>query len=501
MNRGKILRRAFIAFLTVIFALSAAIVGASVKFFDGYGECELGEFTTIPKAKERALERAKSDAQKQAGLYLKSESRSLNSELVDDAISAVTNNIIDISGVEYETITQKITERTTAVVIVAKIKASIDPEGIYDFIKRDDKEKVTIIQQNDSLQEAIQKNDKEFEDLKEQYKQSDTQDEKNRILEQMKQVDRDFLANQKLEEALKFYYAKNYQESIKLNTEALQLKPNWDWAYNNRGTAYAALGQNERAIQDLDKAIELNPNNDYAYNNRGNAYKGLGQYERAIQDYDKAIALNPNDAVAYYNRGNAYYYLGQKERAIQDFDKAIQLNTNYDMAYNNRGVAYNDLGEYERAIQDFNKTIELNPNLSEAYNNRGFSYAELGQKERAIQDFNIAIELNPNLAEAYHNRGLAYAKMEQYELAIQDYDKALQFMEHPFIYAGRGEAHYFSKNYKQAFDDLNKSIELGLEGKNLGEVLYYRGLCYQATGNNAKAQADFAKAKELGYNG
>ena len=99
------------------------------------------------------------------------------------------------------------------------------------------------------------------------------------------------------------------------------------------------------------------------------------------------------------------------------------------------------------------------------------------------------------------NRGNAYLNLKQYERAIQDYDKALQFMEHPFIYANRGEAYYFSKNYKQAFADLNKSIELGLEGKNLGEVLYYRGLCYLATGNNAKAQADFAKAKELGYNG
>ena len=42
---------------------------------------------------------------------------------------------------------------------------------------------------------------------------------------------------------------------------------------------------------------------------------------------------------------------------------------------------------------------------------------------------------------------------------------------------------------------------MGLEGENLGEVLYYRGLCYKATGDEAKALADFAKAKELGYKG
>ena len=120
----------------------------------------------------------------------------------------------------------------------------------------------------------------------------------------------------------------------------------------------------------------------------------------------------------------------------------------------------------------------------------------------SIQDYNKVIQLNPNDAEVYNNRGVAYMDgLKQYERAIQDFNKALQLLEHPFIYANRGESHYYLKNYTKALEDLNKAIELGLEGENLGEVLYYRGLCYQATGDEAKAQADFAKAKELGYNG
>ncbi|MBQ3444512.1 MAG: tetratricopeptide repeat protein [Selenomonadaceae bacterium] len=461
----KFVRRALMAVLIVIFVLSAAIVGAAVKIFDGYGECEMGEFTTMPKVKERALERAKLDAQKQAGMYLKAESRSVASELVDDAISAVTNNIIEISDVQYETITQKITERTTAVVVVAKLKASIDPNGIYDWLKRDDKEKVTIIQQNDSLQDAIAKNDKEFEDLKEQYKRATSQADKDRIIKQMEQVDRDFLANQKFEEALKLYYAKDYQGSIKLNTEAIELKPDWSWPYNNRGMAYDYLGQYERAIQDYNKALELNPNFALAYYNRGNTYYDLGQKERAIQDYTKAIKLHPNLAEAYNNRGNAYDNLGQKERAIQDYTKAIELNSNHANAYFNRGNVYYNLGQKERAIQDYTKAIELNPNDYEAYNNCGYAYYILGQKERAIQDYTKAIELNPNYALAYNNRSIAYSNLKQYDKAIADKTKYIQLRP------------------------------------NDAKAYYWRGKYYQALGDNEKAQADFAKAKELGYNG
>src|SRR5262245_6466774 len=36
-----------------------------------------------------------------------------------------------------------------------------------------------------------------------------------------------------------------------------------------------------------------------AYHNRGVAYAALGQHERAIQDYDQAIRLNPRNAVAF----------------------------------------------------------------------------------------------------------------------------------------------------------------------------------------------------------
>ena len=50
------------------------------------------------------------------------------------------------------------------------------------------------------------------------------------------------------------------------------------------------------------------PNLAWAYTNRGIAYRAKGQPDRAIADYDQAIRLNPNFAMAFYNRGIAYYF-------------------------------------------------------------------------------------------------------------------------------------------------------------------------------------------------
>ena len=199
-----------------------------------------------------------------------------------------------VGAVQCENKTFQLTDRTTAVVVVATLKAKIDPKGIYAFIKRDEKEKVTIVQQNDGLQDTIAKNDKEFEDLKEQYKRATTQAERDRIRKQLNDADRDFLTNEKLEAGNKLAYAENYHGAIKLYNEALQLKPNFDKAYNNRGIEYALLGNFNQAIADSTKAIELNPNYAEAYQLRGLLYQELGDEAKAKAEFVKAKELGYN---------------------------------------------------------------------------------------------------------------------------------------------------------------------------------------------------------------
>ncbi|MDQ1296752.1 MAG: O-GlcNAc transferase, partial [Bacteroidota bacterium] len=64
----------------------------------------------------------------------------------------------------------------------------------------------------------------------------------------------------------------------------------------------------------------------FVYNNRGNAFVAEKQYDRAFDDFNKAIELDPNYYLAYYNRGN--FFMGEKqyERAYTEFSKVINLN-------------------------------------------------------------------------------------------------------------------------------------------------------------------------------
>ena len=64
----------------------------------------------------------------------------------------------------------------------------------------------------------------------------------------------------------------------------------------------------------LFRAIRLGPKFGHAYNNRGSAWGAKGDLDRAIADFIQAIRLDPKDAQAYYNRGIAW----EKQRSLRE---------------------------------------------------------------------------------------------------------------------------------------------------------------------------------------
>ena len=60
------------------------------------------------------------------------------------------------------------------------------------------------------------------------------------------------------------------------------------------GTTYLQTDEHDRAINYLDRSIDLNPNFQDAFNNRGIALAKIGKFEESIKDYDSAILIAKN---------------------------------------------------------------------------------------------------------------------------------------------------------------------------------------------------------------
>ena len=256
----------------------------------------------------------------------------------------------------------------------------------------------------------------------------------------------------------------DFDTAIKDFTTAIELKPDFFGAYNNRGNAYFEKRDFDTAIQNYDKAIEIQPDYADAYNNRGNAYGGKRDFDTAIQNLTTAIEINPDYAEAYNNRGVAYFEKRDFDTAIQNYDKAIEINPDYAEAYNNRGNAYSSKGDFDTAIQNLTTAIEINPDYAEAYNNRGIAYSSKGDFDTAIQDYDKAIEINPDYAEAYYNRGITYGEKRDFDTAIQDYDKAIEINpDYAEAYCNRGEAWMHMSEWDKAKVDLTVAKDRGVD--------------------------------------
>ena len=131
-------------------------------------------------------------------------------------------------------------------------------------------------------------------------------------------------------------------------------------ALSNRAVAYEKLGQNDRAMADLDEAIKRDPKNPHAWPNRGNLYLWQGQFDRAMEDYNQALVVHPNNAFAFGHRADAYLIHGEPARAIPDYDRAIKIDPRNANFFAHRGEAYRVQSDNDHAIADFNRAIALN---------------------------------------------------------------------------------------------------------------------------------------------
>lgn len=160
-------------------------------------------------------------------------------------------------------------------------------------------------------------------------------------------------------------------------------------------------------------------------------------------------------------------YTDHRDRAIAANTAAIRLDPTDAEAYRNRGLGYRLKGEHGRALADFTEAIRLGPRYAAAYYARGSTYHTMGEHDKAIADYTETIRLDPkseiHSADAHTFRGVIYCEMGDLDKGITDYNEAIRL----------------DPEYAEAY--------------------HYRGLAFEKSGEPAKAEADFAKARELGY--
>ncbi len=198
--------------------------------------------------------------------------------------------------------------------------------------------------------------------------------------------------------------------------------------YYNVGISYLNVGENSKAIYNLNKALELDPNNPDILNALGIAYSSVHEYEKAKQYFKKAIKINPNKAEIYTNLGVIYAQEKNYGEAIKYFKKAIQ-NPDYvakEKAFYNLAIVYKKLNDNKYFEKYLIKAISYNSAFLPGYISLGNYYLDKGRYEEAKNVFLRAINNGLETPKILLGIGKAYYALGNIERAKYYLKKALK---------------------------------------------------------------------------
>jgi tetratricopeptide (TPR) repeat protein len=200
--------------------------------------------------------------------------------------------------------------------------------------------------------------------------------------------------------------AGNFDDAIRLYTEAIGLTPVAASVYNNRAFAYWSRGQTDRAIADYDEAVRLDPKNVVALTNRAVALNFRGDYDAAIRDLDRALALRPNDPDVLNSRCWGRALAGQMQAALTDCNDALKLRPDDPNTLDSRGFTYLKMGEFDRAIADYTAALKADPQLAGALYGRGVARLRRGDKKGGAADIAAAKAQRPEIEAIFERYGI-----------------------------------------------------------------------------------------------
>jgi len=168
-----------------------------------------------------------------------------------------------------------------------------------------------------------------------------------------------------------------------------------NWWYNmNLISLYAALKQNEKA---LDIALNLEkyyPEKEETFQIQSSLYKELKQFAKAIEALDKLEQIAGVDGAISMDKFNLYLQLRQNKKAIAEIDK-LSAKFPSDMRYKVlRGDIYMYQKMPEKAFEVYKQVESNEPENPYVYVSLSEYYKDKGDNENSMQNMMKALKLD-----------------------------------------------------------------------------------------------------------
>ena len=174
------------------------------------------------------------------------------------------------------------------------------------------------------------------------------------------------------------------------------------------GTSYGMLKRNEESFRTFETMIKSGGDTPHLHLLLGKAYLALGQNDKAAEELTRAAGSEV--PFAHYYLGVLHRQVGQLELAQVEFERETQIDPANTMALNEVAEIRLDQADPRSAIAVLEKGIGRNHDSPELLGTLGRAYLQVQDETRSIAVLKKAIALSPSTGSYHYELGRAYLK-------------------------------------------------------------------------------------------
>lgn len=183
--------------------------------------------------------------------------------------------------------------------------------------------------------------------------------------------------------------AQSFDKAVELNN----LDKHEALAYNMRGTFRYLKGDNDAALDDLNRSLELDPSLVQSYVKRASMHLEQSKRDEAAHDFELAMNHNSEDPDIYYHRAQLHFILSEFSLAATDYQKSIDLDPKFIFSHIQLGVTQYKMGSIASSMATFRRCIKNFGDKSDVYNYYGELLLDQQKYQEAVEKFETAVEM------------------------------------------------------------------------------------------------------------
>lgn len=189
---------------------------------------------------------------------------------------------------------------------------------------------------------------------------------------------------------------------LKAYEQTLQEDPGDYLTLYRRAVEYFRIGDNTRAMNDLEEAMKLTPGKDgdllsHEYSLLADLTAREGDYQKSLAAINNALAINSDSYADIYKKGNIQLALNDSEGALRTFQSMQRLKSRSPEAFFGMARAYVQKGNMEEANRMIDEMKNIDSTSALTYSRIGELMHEMGDDEKSVVNYLAAISMGGEL--------------------------------------------------------------------------------------------------------